>query len=114
MTSVPEITAQQLSEMLNAEEGFVLLDVREPFEVTRAKWNDERVVYVRMNELAQRGVEALSGLSEARPLVVACHHGIRSYQVVHWLAAQGWEQVFSLRGGIEAYAMEVDASVGRY
>lgn len=113
--SVPQIDVQDFGKMLRSDEEFLVLDVREAYEIARAKWDDERVSYVSMGELAQRGVEALSALLEDDPVVVvACHHGVRSHQVVHWLAAQGWENVFSLRGGIEAYALQVDASVGRY
>jgi rhodanese-related sulfurtransferase len=43
-----------------------------------------------------------------------CHHGVRSADVTVWLRAQGWGQTFSLRGGIDAYALLVDPSIGRY
>jgi rhodanese-related sulfurtransferase len=39
---------------------------------------------------------------------------MRSAQVVAWLRGQGWHNVWNMRGGIDAYAREVDASVGVY
>jgi rhodanese-related sulfurtransferase len=47
-------------------------------------------------------------------LVVVCHRGIRSMNVTAWLRNQGFEEVQSLRGGIDAWSAEVDASVPRY
>lgn len=97
--------------MLNADKDFILLDVREPWEIAQAKWNDARVRLAPMSVLAQHGIEPLL---EEVPVVVVCHHGIRSWQVTNWLLSQGWKDVVSLRGGIEAYALDVDAAVGRY
>jgi predicted sulfurtransferase len=34
--------------------------------------------------------------------------------VTAWLAQQGWRNVFNVRGGIDAYAREIDESVGLY
>jgi rhodanese-related sulfurtransferase len=47
-------------------------------------------------------------------LVVMCHHGMRSMNVTVWLRNQGFEQVQSLRGGIDAWSAEVDPAVPRY
>lgn len=108
---IPEISVQDLSEMLKSTQKFIILDVREPWEVAQAKWDDARLRFVPTSELAQRGI---APLEEEVSIVVVCHHGIRSWQVTNWLLSQGWKDVVSLRGGIEAYALEVDASVGRY
>jgi rhodanese-related sulfurtransferase len=43
-----------------------------------------------------------------------CHHGGRSAQVVQWLSARGMDNVINLRGGIDAWAREVDQTMGRY
>jgi rhodanese-related sulfurtransferase len=47
-------------------------------------------------------------------LVVFCHAGVRSMNVTVWLRNQGFEQVQSLRGGIDAWSVEVDSTVARY
>jgi rhodanese-related sulfurtransferase len=47
-------------------------------------------------------------------LVVFCHAGVRSMNVTVWLRNQGFEQVQSLRGGIDAWSVEVDPTVARY
>jgi rhodanese-related sulfurtransferase len=48
------------------------------------------------------------------PLVVYCHHGVRSLNVVSWLRQQGVEDCVSLAGGIERWSLEIDPSVPRY
>jgi rhodanese-related sulfurtransferase len=43
-----------------------------------------------------------------------CHHGGRSAQVVRWLSARGMDNAINLRGGIDAWACEIDPTMGRY
>ncbi len=114
--TIPEISAQQLAERMQAEPALVLLDVREPFELTRARLTDARVVYAPLSELARRQLDALpaAALDPATPLVVFCHLGQRSAQVVYWLREIGWNNVVNLTGGIQAYASQVDQSIGFY
>ena len=47
-------------------------------------------------------------------IVVVCHHGVRSAQVTAWMLEQGWRRVYSLAGGLDAYARSVDPSTGLY
>ena len=113
--STPEINVQDLEGMLKSEEDFVLLDVREPWELARASWDDARLRLAPMSELSQRGLEAMPfSTPNDLPLIVVCHYGIRSIQVTNWLLAQDWSCVVSLSGGIEAYAHQIDPSVGKY
>ena len=85
------------------------IDVREPWEFATA--HIEGSVPIPMGEVPARAHQELD--PEER-LVVVCHHGIRSMNVTAWLRNQGFEQAQSMRGGIDAWAAEVDPSVGRY
>ncbi len=111
-----EITVEQLSKKLQSPDGFVLLDVREPWELALAKIVDDRLVVGPMSELSRRGVDALPApmREPGAEVYVLCHRGVRSANVTDWLASQGWKNVFSVAGGIEAYARRVDPSVGTY
>lgn len=113
---LPEITVTELSEKLKSGEEFILLDVREPHELDLAKVSDRRLEVTPMSRLAREGTEALSDSAQSQDaaIYVMCHHGNRSAQVTAWLAQQGWKNVFNVRGGIDAYAREVDNSVGFY
>ena len=113
---VPEISVQQLAEKLKSQDGFILLDVREPWEVALAKIADARLVVQPMSQLAQRGLEALPEAvrDQGAEIYVLCHHGVRSANVTGWLAAQGWTNVYSVAGGIDEYARRIDPEVGEY
>ena len=50
----------------------------------------------------------------ARPIIVLCHHGMRSAQVQRYLQARGFEQVINLAGGIHAWAIDVDPDMAQY
>ena len=56
----------------------------------------------------------LHELDPAQPVVCICHHGVRSAQVVAFLERQGFDAVYNLAGGIDAWSDEVDARVPRY
>ena len=111
-----EITVTDLSEKLKSQENFILLDVREPNELDYAKLTDRRLEVTPLSRLGREGTKALSesALSKDATIYVICHHGNRSAQVTAWLAKQGWKNVFNVRGGIDAYARQVDPSVGMY
>ncbi len=113
---VPEIDPRELARRMQAEPGLLLLDVREPYEVVRAKLADPRVVYAPLSELARKQMEALPAAVQdtANALVVFCHIGQRSAQVTYWLRELGWQNVVSLTGGIDAYARLVDRSIRTY
>jgi rhodanese-related sulfurtransferase len=59
-------------------------------------------------------LQRLEGLADEQTLMVICHHGVRSLQVVSWLRAQGVENCFSVAGGIDRWSIEVDPGVPRY
>jgi len=111
-----EITVTQLGEKLKSEEKFILLDVREEWELEQAKIEDSRLEVAPMSRLANEGHTALpeSVQKKESPIYVLCLHGNRSRQVTAWLEGQGYENVFNVQGGIDAYANQVDNSVSVY
>lgn len=111
-----EISVTDLSEKLKSEDQFILLDVREPYELNYAKLTDNRLETTPLSRLARDGTNALSESAQSKDstIYVMCHHGNRSSQVTAWLAQQGWTKVFNVRGGIDEYARKIDQSVGRY
>ena len=110
------ISVTDLSEKLKSEDQFILLDVRELKELEYAKITDDRLEVTPMSRLAQEGTNALSESAQSKgaTIYVMCHHGNRSMQVTAWLEQQGWENVSNVSGGIDAYARQVDRSVGFY
>ena len=113
---VPEIDVHELARKLASGESFVLLDVREGWELEHALIEDPRTRVAPMSRLAQLGVAALPNEMEDRAVevLVLCHHGVRSANATAWLREGGWEHAFSVHGGIAEYARQVDRSVGIY
>ena len=104
-----EITPEDVKAKLDAGEQFTLLDVREPWEfevshITGAK-------QMPMGDVPSR---AHQELDPDEPIVVVCHHGVRSLNVTNWLRQQGFENAQSMRGGIDALSRQVDGKVPTY
>ena len=115
-SEVPEIDVHELARKLQSGESFILLDVREAWELDHAMIVDSRLKVVPTSRLAQLGVGVFSEEIQRKDaeILVLCHHGVRSASVTQWMLAQSWTNVFSVRGGIAEYARVVDASVGKY
>ena len=103
-----EITATEAAELLK-EKKARFIDVREPWEFATAKIEGSELMP--MGDVPSRAHQELD--PEER-LVVLCHHGMRSLNTTVWLRNQGFEQVQSLRGGIDAWSAEIDPKVPRY
>lgn len=106
-----EISARDVQNRIDAGEKLHLIDVREPHEFAVAKIAGASLVPMRqvpgeLQELEKRADDA--------PLIVFCHHGVRSLNVVEWLRGQGVENCVSMAGGIDAWSLSVDSSVPRY
>ena len=101
------ITARDLKARLDAGDGPVLLDVREPWEFELARIDGSKLIP--MSELGERVTE----LDPGAETVVICHHGNRSSYVAQALQSAGFEKVLNLEGGLDAYSF-VDGSVSPY
>jgi monothiol glutaredoxin len=64
--------------------------------------------------LEEEGYEALAALPKDTAIAFMCHHGISSRGVAERFAAHGFTQVYSVDGGIDAWAAEIDSSIPRY
>jgi adenylyltransferase/sulfurtransferase len=107
--SVPEISATRLHEMKQSEEDFLLLDVRQPEELSIA---DLGGTLVPMEELPARLGDVAPDKSAT--IVVMCRSGSRSAHAVAWMRQQGYSNVVNLAGGIIGWSRDVDSSVAIY
>jgi rhodanese-related sulfurtransferase len=85
-----------------------VLDVREDWEVAVCGLRNS--LHIPLGRLPDH----LDRLPADRPLVVVCHQGLRSLQVMSWLRSQGFDFATSLRGGLAAWADRIDLSMPRY
>ncbi len=103
-----EISVQDLYVRLKAGETLVLLDVREPWERNLCALPNS------LHAPMQQVPMVINTLNAADEVVVYCHTGVRSFHVGKFLEHNGFKNVANLRGGIEAWAREVDNSMARY
>ncbi len=112
---VPEISVFDVAELRKSGQSLLLLDVREAMELKLANLGGD-VIWVPMSKMASERLGSLPPalMNSDDQIVVFCHTGVRSAQVAAWLRSEGWKNVYSMAGGIEAYALEIDSTVGRY
>ena len=106
-----EITPQEVHGRLQAGEKLALIDVREPGEFQLARIEGAELIPMRT---VPAELSRLDALAEESALIVFCHHGVRSLNVVHWLREQGIETCQSIAGGIDRWSLEIDPGVPRY
>ena len=103
-----EIGTAELRVLIDGGSAPLLLDVREPWE-----WEVAHIAgsqHIPLGQLPARIAE----VDTRREIVTICHHGMRSLSARDLLKGAGFGRVRSLAGGIDAWAEEVDGTVGRY
>lgn len=112
---IDQVRPSELAAWLQAHAGDappVVLDVREPLELRAASVAPAgfELVHIPMNQVPAR----LAELDPARPVACLCHHGARSQRVAMFLAANGFDTVANVAGGIDLWSQELDPAVPRY
>ena len=105
-----EVSVETVHQMRNEQTEHILLDCREQSEFEIAKI--EGATLLPMSEITQRVEEIMPHQNDR--MVVYCHHGVRSMQVTNWLRANGFTNVSSMAGGIDAWSNAIDPSVAKY
>jgi rhodanese-related sulfurtransferase len=104
-----EITPVEVKARLDSGEHIRLIDVREPNE--HAICQIAGAELIPMQTIPQNLQDLDSGDA---PIIVFCHHGVRSLAVVDWLRRQGVENCQSMAGGTDRWSLEIDPGVCRY
>ena len=102
-----DITAPELAERVKTNH-LKLLDVREPHELQISALPDAK--NIPLGQLAAR----LSELDSADDMVVFCKGGTRSARALELLVSAGFKKVKNLKGGINAWARDVDTNLPLY
>ncbi len=106
-----EILAQDLLQLIkDAPNHIHLIDCRESDE-----WELCRIESSELIPLSQFASSTANWEpGDTRTKVIYCHHGIRSLQATGFLRNKGFENTYSLQGGIENWSIEIDPSIPRY
>ncbi|SHK35253.1 rhodanese-like domain-containing protein [Hymenobacter psychrotolerans] len=106
---LPELTPEDLHARLQRGENIQLVDVRQPEEYAYCRIEGSELIP--LGELARRADE----VADDRPVVLICHHGVRSMQALAYLQHRHeLTNLLNLRGGIHAWSLRVDPSVAVY
>lgn len=106
--NMKEITVQELKRMRDENEAFQLIDVREPHEAEIAAIGGQLIP---MGEV----MDHVDEIAKDKMVVVHCRSGARSGTVIQALEKQfGFTNLYNLKGGILAWAKEIDSSIATY
>jgi len=103
-----EKSVLELKQMLDAKEDFQLIDVREQDEFDICNLNGELIP---MNDVPDN----IDKIARDKTVVVHCRSGARSGRIIDFLeSAHGFDNLYNLKGGILAWADQIDTSMPKY
>lgn len=106
--TMKEVTVQELKAMQDAGENFQLIDVREPHEFDICNLDGELIPQGEIPNSFER-------ISKDKKVVIHCRSGARSGNMVQWLEKNhGFTNLYNLKGGVLAWAKEIDTSMPTY
>jgi rhodanese-related sulfurtransferase len=105
-----QIDVHELKRRLDAEETFRLVDVRETEEWELCRL--PRAELIPLSVFAQRAPELLP--RDGVPIILYCHHGVRSLHAAQFLQQHGYTRLINLIGGIHAWSKGIDPRVPTY
>jgi len=108
--TVPELTAAELKSRLDRGDRLVIVDVREPHEWEIANLGAYGARLVPLGQLEAHAEE----LDRESEIVLMCRSGARGVRALRQLRAAGFPRLWNLKGGILAWAEEVDPALPKY
>ncbi len=99
-----EITVTELKKLKDSNADFQLIDVREQHEVDSCAIGGE---HIPMGEV----MDNLNKISKDKQVIVHCKMGGRSGAICNALEVAGFTNVYNLKGGIVAWANEINPSL---
>ena len=103
-----EKTVFDLKALLDSKEDFQLIDVREDYEIEVADIGGDKIP---MGEVPT----SLEKISRSKPVIIYCRSGNRSRNVCHFLETNhGFTNIYNLKGGILAWAGDIDPTMSKY
>lgn len=104
---VKPLSVKELKGWFDGKKAFELIDVRTVRERETASIQGSKL-------LDDEGEKALNALDRSTPIVFQCHHGIRSRSAAEHYLTKGFQNLYNLTGGIDAWSQQIDPKVPRY
>lgn len=106
--SSKEITVRELKKWMDNKEDFRILDVREPYEFEIANLGGQLIPLNKLEENIEK-------IPVGKKVVVHCRSGKRSADAIEILEKKyQMDMLYNLKGGILAWADEIDSSMAKY
>ena len=102
-----EITVLELKKLKDTEADFQLIDVREVHEVEICEMGGEHIPMADV-------MNNLDKISKTKQVIIHCRSGARSGAICQALEKEGYTNVYNLKGGIIAWATDVDTTLTKY
>lgn len=102
-----ELTVSELKTLKDNNADFQLIDVREVHEVEICEMGGE---HIPMGNV----MDNLDKISKTKQVIVHCRSGARSGAICQALEKEGYTNVYNLKGGIIAWATDVDTTLTKY
>ena len=102
-TGTPYVTSTTLKQWLDQGRDFTLLDLRNNFEHELGSFNDARHLGLKHFRELGNSIDRLADIPREKPIVTFCTGGIRCEKGAPFIAGQGFDRVFQLKGGILDY-----------
>lgn len=108
VNTMKEVTVQELKALIDSSADFQLIDVREPHEYEICNLGGELIPQAEIPFESEK-------ISKDKKVVIHCRSGARSGNMVQWLEQnKGFNNLYNLKGGILAWAKEIDPSMPTY
>jgi adenylyltransferase/sulfurtransferase len=102
-----EITVVELKKLIDTNADFQLIDVREENEIEICNIGGQ---HIPMGDV----MDNLDKISKSKQVIIHCRSGARSGAICNALEAQSFSNVYNLKGGILAWANEIDMTLTKY
>lgn len=103
-----EVTVQELKELMDSGADFQLIDVREPHEYDICNLDGELIPQGDIPSSVEK-------IDKNKKVILHCRSGARSGNMVQWLEKNhGFQNLYNLKGGILAWAKEIDPEMPTY
>jgi adenylyltransferase/sulfurtransferase len=105
---IKEITVEELKQLRDSGNDFQLIDVREDYEIEICHIDGERIP---LNEIPN----SVDKISKDKKVIIHCRSGSRSGNTIKWLEKNhNFDNLYNLKGGILAWADQIDPSMSKY
>ncbi len=105
---IQNLSPVEVQSLLNSNQTYRIIDVREEWEYNLVKLDKAELMPL------SKFAKIYEQLNPEEILIIYCHHGTRSYSICNFLKSKGYKNLINLKGGINAWSLQIDSSLTRY